>query len=48
VAAKKLGRKAVGIEISKNYCDMAIKRIKAVPERLDRWGVLNVANHLSE
>lgn len=28
VAAKKLGRKAVGIEISQKYCDIAVKRIK--------------------
>ena len=27
VAAKQLGRKAVGIEIEKRYCDIAIKRL---------------------
>lgn len=34
VAAKKLGRKAVGIEISKKYCDIAIKRLKNVQTEL--------------
>jgi len=28
VAAKKLGRKAVGIEINQKYCDIAVERIK--------------------
>lgn len=28
VAAKELGRKCIGIEISKEYCDIAIKRLK--------------------
>lgn len=28
VTAKQLGRKAIGIEISKNYCDIAIKRLE--------------------
>jgi len=27
VAAKKLGRKAIGIEISRTYCDIAIDRL---------------------
>lgn len=34
VAAKKLGRKAVGIEISEKYCDIAVKRIKNVQKDL--------------
>lgn len=34
VVAKKLGRKAVGIEISKEYCDIAIKRLEAVQPTL--------------
>ena len=28
VAAKQLGRKAIGIEIEKKYCDIAIERLK--------------------
>ena len=27
IAARKLGRKAVGIELSQKYCDIAIKRL---------------------
>lgn len=34
VAAKKLGKKAVGIEISKEYCDIAIKRIENIQKPL--------------
>ena len=34
VAAKELGRRAIGIEINKDYCDIAIKRIKEVPDKL--------------
>jgi modification methylase len=33
VAAKKLGRYYVGIEISPEYCDMANKRIKNMPKQ---------------
>lgn len=35
VAAKQLGRKAVGIEINKDYCDIAVKRLNNIQ------GVLN-------
>lgn len=35
VAAKQLGRKAVGIEINKIYCDIAIGRLNGVQERLN-------------
>jgi site-specific DNA-methyltransferase (adenine-specific) len=28
VAAKQLGRKAIGIEIEKKYCDIAIDRLR--------------------
>lgn len=34
VAAKKLGRKAVGIEISEEYCKIAIERLKSIPQSL--------------
>ncbi len=30
IAAKLLGRRAIGVEISKNYCDIAIKRIQKI------------------
>ena len=30
VAAKKLGRKAIGIELSKEYCDIAIQRLNEI------------------
>jgi DNA modification methylase len=34
VACKKLDRKFVGIELSKEYCDIAVKRIKSVEKDL--------------
>lgn len=35
VAAKQLGRKAVGIEINKTYCDIAIRRLNNIQTRLN-------------
>jgi len=37
VAAKRTGRHFIGIELSPEYCEMARKRVAAVPARLDRW-----------
>ena len=34
VACEKLGRKWIGIEISKDYCDVAVKRIKAENDQI--------------
>jgi len=34
---KELNRNFIGFEISKKYCDIANKRLKSVPERLDNW-----------
>jgi len=34
VACKELGRKYIGIEISEEYCDIARRRISAIPETL--------------
>ena len=34
VACKELKRNYIGIELSKEYCDIARKRIKAIPELL--------------
>jgi site-specific DNA-methyltransferase (adenine-specific) len=33
VAAHRLGRKSIGIEISRDYCDIAIKRLQREFER---------------
>ncbi len=37
VACKQLGRKYIGIELSKEYCAIANKRLNAVPEKLEKW-----------
>ena len=37
VAAKRTGRHYIGIELSPEYCEIARKRVAAVPARLDRW-----------
>jgi site-specific DNA-methyltransferase (adenine-specific) len=37
VAAKRTGRHFIGIELSSEYCEIARKRVAAVPARLDRW-----------
>jgi len=34
VAAASLGRKAIGIEINKKHCDIAIKRLQGVQLKL--------------
>jgi len=39
VACKQLNRQFIGFEISKKYCDIAEKRLKAVPKRLDNFMV---------
>lgn len=36
IASKMLGRKSIGVEIDKGYCDLAIKRIKNSPELLQQ------------
>jgi len=37
VAAKKLNRRFIGIEINPEYCKIAEERIKKVPKRLDKF-----------
>jgi site-specific DNA-methyltransferase (adenine-specific) len=37
VACKRTGRHFIGIELSEEYCEIARKRVAAVPARLDRW-----------
>jgi DNA modification methylase len=39
VAAKRTGRHFIGIELSEEYCQIARKRVNAVPQRLDRWAM---------
>ena len=38
VVAKKLGRNWIGIELNKGYIEIAERRLKEIPERLDKWG----------
>ena len=37
VACKRLGRYFIGFEIEKKYCDIAEKRLKNIPERLESF-----------
>jgi len=42
LAAKKLGRCFIGIELNPAYVEIAKKRIAVVPARLDRWAEADV------
>lgn len=44
IAAKELGRRAIGADISKKYCDIAIKRLKQDVLPLDE-GLANIRLH---
>jgi site-specific DNA-methyltransferase (adenine-specific) len=37
IACKELNRHFIGFEISKEYCDIANKRLDGVPERISNW-----------
>ena len=37
LASRLLNRHFIGFEIDKGYYDIAINRLKNVPERLDKW-----------
>ena len=37
VACKMLNRRFIGIEINPEYCEIARKRIKSIPEKLDKF-----------
>lgn len=37
VACKRLNRHFIGFEISKEYCDIAQKRLDNIPDRLENW-----------
>ena len=36
-ACKMFNRKYIGIELNADFCEIAREKIKAVPERLDKW-----------